>query len=264
MRIKRFLAALTLCWVAVPAAHSQGSQYQIALPHIAFGGLPNAPGGQWETKIVVTNVSNSAQNLAINYYDTNGNPLAFTVNGGAPAPTSVVIPVNGQQEIVPDFQGSTTTVGWAGLNYNALALKIQGIFLWQNNGNSTQAVAPIVSLTQPCILGFPNTAPLTMPFDQTGGASFGSAFAFANTMPTPVTMTLSFFDQTGASIGQPYTPPAIPGYGHIQIILNVPGQLPPQLASAIANTKGSMQITGAGVVPLGFKFYGNIFTTWLP
>jgi len=176
--------------------------------------------------------------------------------GGVPASQSnLTIPVNGQQVVVPDFQGSTTVVGWAGLTYNELGLKIQGVFLWQNQGNSTQAVAPIVSLSEPCILGFPNTALITMPFDMTGGGL--SAYAFANTMSTPVTMTLNFYDQNGNSLGS-YTPAAIPGFGHTQFGLGDIG------VATLTGAKGSMQISGAGVVPLGFKFYGSIFTTWLP
>jgi len=250
MRIIRFLAAVSLCWAVVPAAHSQTtSPYEIALPQLAYG-------GGWETKIVVTNVSTSSQALTINYYDTNGNPLMVPFAGVPTAQQNLTIPVNGQMEVVPDFQGANTTVGWAGLNYNELGLKIQGVFLWTNGSTAqTQAVAPIVSLLSPCILGFPNTALITMPFDQTGGGT--SAFAFANTMPTPVTMTLNFYDQSGNSLGT-YTPPAIPGFGHTQFGLNAIG------IAALAGVKGSMQISGAGVVPLGFKFYGSIFTTWLP
>jgi hypothetical protein len=249
MRIKRFLAAITLCWAAVPAAFSQSTtQYQIALPDIAFG-------GPWETKIVVTNVSTTPQAITINYYDPNGSPLMVPFAGVPTSQQNLTIPVNGQQEIVPDFSGSNTIVGWAGLTYNELGLKVQGVFLWSQNGNTTQAVAPVVSLSQPCILGFPDTAPLTMPFDMTGGGL--TAFALANTMPTPVTVSMNFFDQSGTALGT-YTPAAIPAYGHVQFSLNGIG------IAKLAGAKGSMQITGAGVVPLGFKFYGPIFTTWLP
>jgi hypothetical protein len=249
MRVFRFFAVICLCWAAVSVAFSQGnSQYQIALPQIAYG-------GGWQTQIVVTNVSTTAQSITLNYYDTNGNPLMIPFNGVPASQTTLNIPINGQQVVIPDFQGNTTVVGWAGLNYNQLGLRVQGVFLWQNQGNQTQAVAPIVSLLQPCILGFPTSSPLTMPFDMTNGGL--SAYAFANTMPTPVTMTLAFFDQNGNQLGT-YTPPAIPAYGHAQFGLNTIG------VAALANAKGSMQISGAGVVPLGFKFYGSIFTTWLP
>jgi hypothetical protein len=250
MRIKRLLAAVSLCWVAVSVGYSQSAgQYLVALPQIAFG-------GGWETKIVVTNVSTSAQTVVLNYYDTNGNPLMIPFNAVPASQTTLTIPVGGQQEVVPDFQSNTTVVGWAGISYNALGVRIQGVFLWQNGGNSTQAVAPIVSLVQPCILPFPGSVPITMPFDMTGGGL--TAFAFANTNSTPVTMTLTFFDQSGNNLGT-YTPAAIPGYGHTQFALNAAG-----LPAGLGNAKGSMQISGAGVVPLGFKFYGSIFTTWLP
>ncbi|HUI80240.1 MAG TPA: hypothetical protein VLY24_20085 [Bryobacteraceae bacterium] len=250
MRVVRFLAVVLLCWAAVPAVYSQNaSQYLLALPQIAYG-------GGWETKIVITNTNSGSVNLTINYYDTNGNPLMVPFSGVPTSQSNVLVPANGQLEVVPDFQGTTTVVGWAGFTPpGEIGLKIQGVFLWQNQGNSTQAVAPTVSLSAPCIIPLPNPTLVTMPFDMTNGGL--SAYAFANTMPTPVTMTLTFYDQNGNQIGT-YQPAAIPAYGHTQFGLNTIG------VAALAGAKGSMQISGAGVVPLGFKFYGSIFTTWLP
>lgn len=253
MRIIRFFTAALLCWIAASTAYSQSaSPYQAALPQIAYG-------GGWETKIVITNLSSTPEPVTLNYYDgaaaTNGQPLMVPFGGVPTSQQSLTIPANGQQEIVPDFQGSTLFVGWAGITYNELSVKIQGVFIQGTN----QAVAPIVSLSQPCIIGFPTSAPLAMPFDQTGPAD--SAYAFANTLSTPVAMTLTFYDQNGNSIGP--TPPLqiqIPGFGHTQFDIRSNSQL-----QQLSNTKGTMQIAGAGVVPLGFKFSsGPIFTTWLP
>lgn len=248
MPVSRFFAVVSICLAAVPVAFSQNAQYQFALPQIAYG-------GGWQTQIVITNVSTTAQSITLNYYDTNGNPLMIPFNGVPASQSTLNIPASGQQVVIPDFQGNTTVVGWAGLSYNELGLHVQGVFLWQNQGNQTQAVAPIVSLLQPCIIPLPSSSPITMPFDMTNGGL--SAYAFANTMPTPVAMTLTFFDQNGNQLGT-YSPAAIPAYGHAQFGLNTIN------VAALANTKGSMQISGAGVVPLGFKFYGSIFTTWLP
>ena len=246
MRMIRLIAVVSMCCVAASAA-----QYLVALPQIAYG-------GGWETKIVITNVTGSPVAITLSYFDTNGNPLMVPFGGVPASQTTLNIPANGQQEVVPDFQGSTTFVGWAGLDYNEQGLRIQGVFLWQNQGNSTQAVAPIVSQSgsQPglfCLIPVRTNAVLTMPYDQTGGGL--SAYAFANTMSTPVQMTLKFYDQNGNNIGTDIE--QIPGFGHTQFA--VTDKVP-----ALANTKGTMQINGAGVVPLGFKFYGSIFTTWRP
>jgi hypothetical protein len=263
MRIIRFLTAVALCWIAVPAAHSQStSPYTAALPQIAYGGTSGA-GGNWQTKIVITNLTASAQNITINYFDTNGNPLMVPFAGVPTAQQTLNVPANGQLEVVPDSTGANTVVGWAGLTYADLSLGIQGVFTWQNGANLTEAVAPIVSQSgAPCIIPLPVNTVYTMPFDQTNPAGgLISAFAFANTLSTPVTMTLNFFDQNGNSLGS-YTPPAVPGNGHIQFGLGDSEVI--AAAPMLVGAKGSMQISGTGVVPLGFKFFGKVFTTWLP
>ena len=243
LRMLKFYALLSL----VCAAASAAQQYQVAFPQIAYG-------GGWETKIIIANISSTPQQITLDYFDANGNPLSIPFGGTPASQTKLTIPPNGQQEVVPDYQGDTTTVGWAGLTYNEQSLRIQGVFLWQNQGNSTQAVAPIVSLSTPaCLIPLPANALITMPYDQTAGGL--SAYAFANTISAPVTMTLKFYDQLGNLIGTDIE--QIPSLGHVQFA--VTDKVP-----ALANTKGTMQINGAGIVPLGFKFYGSIFTTWLP
>jgi len=258
MRKLEFFAAVLLLWVAVPALHGQSTTvYNAALPQIAYGGPANGPGGNWQTQIVITSISGQPEQIELDYFDTNGNPLMVPFNGTPTSKTALTIPVNGQMVVTPDATGSTTAVGWAGLIYNELGLKIQGVFIWQQGANITQAVAPPISLSNAtCIIPIPTSALPTMPFDMTGAGL--SAYAFANTLGTPVTMTLNFYDQNGNSLGT-YTPAAIPAYGHTQFGLNAQG-----LPAALAGAKGSLQISGAGVVPLGFKFYGSIFTTWLP
>ncbi len=252
MRIMPLFAAVVLCWMAVPAAHSQSTtQYLVALPQIAYG-------GGWETKIVITNVTATPQPVTLNYFDTNGNPLSVPFNGVGATQSTVNVPANGQVEVVPDFQGGTTFVGWAGIANPNTSLKIQAVFLWQNGPTAqTQAVAPLVSLSdQGCIIPLPVTNVLTMPYDSTGApATPNSGYAFANTTSTAVTMTLKFYDQSGNNIGTDTE--QIPAFGHTQFLVT-------DKVAALAGTKGTMQINGTGVVPLGFKFFGSVFTTWLP
>jgi hypothetical protein len=261
MRVIRFAAALSLCWLAASAAYGAAcapTQFQVALPQIAFG-----LSGTWSTKIVVTNVTSNAQNLTICYFDPSGNALLVPFSGVPASTQSLTVPANGQLEVVPDSNGTNLVVGWAGLSFTNLSLRIQGVFTFTNQGSTTQAVAPIVSQSGvPCIIPLPVNTVYTMPFDQTGGSNSG--FAFANTMATPVTMTLTFYDQSGNVITQ-YTPPQVSGFGHTQFDLISVGSQAPALAAAVAGKKGTMQITGTGVVPLGFKFFGTSgFTTWLP
>src|ERR1700757_191329 len=104
MRVSRFFAAVSLCWAAASVAFSQGnSQYQIALPQIAYG-------GGWQTQIVITNVSTTAQSITLNYYDTNGNPKMIPFNGAPASQTTLNIPANGQQVVIPDFQSASIDV----------------------------------------------------------------------------------------------------------------------------------------------------------
>lgn len=238
---------------AVQGADLAVSQYLVALPHIAYG-------GGWRTQIVVRNTSSTPAGLTIYYFGNKGNPLSLSIGGVASDHTAITVPPNGEQTVDPDWQDSTITAGWAGLVYDNAALKIQGIFQWHNPADPpdkfTEATAPVVSQAgASCIIPMPSgNSTVTMPFDETEGRSSG--YGFANTTNTTVTMTLTFYDQSGQSAGQ-YTQD-IPGFGHDQFLLK-------DKVTTLANKKGIMSISGQGIVPLGFRFATyNTFTTWLP
>lgn len=236
----------------VQSAASGVSQYLVALPHIAYG-------GPWRTQIVITNTSAAAADVTLYYYDNNGNPLSLAINGVSSNQTAVTVPANGQQTVEPDW-GGVETSGWAGLVYTNIGVKIQGIFLWHSAadpaGKYTQAVAPIVSQAGAmCVIPLPTgSSTMSMMYDETGG--YVSGYGFANTTNAPATLSLTFYDQNGMLVGQ-YSK-LLPAFGHDSFLLG-------SKVAALANTRGYMQISGQGIVPLGFRFRSDFtFATWLP
>jgi len=93
-----------------------------------------------------------------------------------------------------------------------------------------------------------------MQYDETGGHFSG--YAFANTTNAAVTLSLTFYDQNGLVVGQFSEPLAAFAHDSFLLKTNVP---------AVENTKGTVEISGQGIAPLGFRFTPNYtFTTWLP
>ena len=132
--------------------------------------------------------------------------------------------------------------------------------MWHNPADPAdkyvEATAPIISQSgTACIIPMPSgSSPLTMPYDETEGRFSG--YGFANTTNVPVTMGLSFYDQTGQRIAQ-YSE-LLPAFGHSQFLLR-------DKVSSVSNRKGTMHITGQGVAPLGLRFTPfNTLTTWMP
>ncbi|MCX6625695.1 MAG: hypothetical protein NTY38_32460 [Acidobacteria bacterium] len=265
MNVKRLLLVALCSAIAMSAAESlsvkavgQGasagvSQYLVALPHIAYG-------GGWRTQIVIGNTSGAAADVTLYYFGDDGNPLSLAIGGVYSDHTTLTVPANGGKTVEPDWQGAATAAGWVGLVYSSAGIKIQGIFMWHKPDDPadkyTEATAPIVSQAgAACIIPMPfGGSPLTMRYDETEGRYSG--YGFANTTNTAVTLNLTFYDQNGQTVGQ-YSE-RFAGFGHNQFLLR-------DKVPALANKKGTMQISGQGIVPLGFRFAPyNTFTTWLP
>jgi hypothetical protein len=163
--------------------------------------------------------------------------------------------------VEPDYQSATTAQGWVGVVYSGAGLKIQGIFLWLNAPPPapavyTQAAAPIISqMSTACVIPLPSGgAALTMAYDNTLGQFSG--YGFANTTAALVTLGLTFYNASGVIVGQ-YSEPLV-AFGHDSFAIT-------SKVAALANTQGTMAITGQGIVPLGFRFNANnTFMTWLP
>jgi len=257
-------ALLSFIMAAAPAsAQCTASSYTVALPHIAYN-------GGWETTILIRNTGTSAASVTACYYDGNGNPLSAPANGTNATFNTVSVPAKGQAEI--DFADSSpssaTIAGWVGFAGGLpTGVSAQAIFVSvfpaapplciisfpdQNSTSTSQAVAPIVTSTG---------ASLSIPFDNTNGQISG--YALANTTNTPVSVTLTFYSESGAQIAT-YTPAQLAGFGHTEFLLNQSG-----LPAALADAKGVMVIGSSSVFPLGFRFSISgssilSFTTWLP
>jgi len=265
MRVRQMLLAVLCSGIVMPAAEPANvrtavlgadasvSQYLVVLPHIAFG-------GEWRTQIVMGNTSATAASVTLYYYRSDGSPLSLAVGGVLADHTTLTIPAYGTKTVEPDWQGAGTTAGWAGLVYDNSGLKIQGVFLWHKAGDPAdkyiEATAPIISQAKAgCIIPLPSgNSSLTMPYDETQGRVSG--YGFANTTNAPVTMTLMFYDPNGQMIAQYSKQLAAFGHDHFLVRDRV---------QALANTKGTMQINGQGIAPLGFRFTPyDTFTTWMP
>jgi hypothetical protein len=232
------------------------TQYLVALPHMAYG-------GPWRTQIVVTNTSTVQATLELDFYADSGSALSVPFNGVSTTSTTLTIPANGQTVIEPDYNTTSTAEGWAGLVYTNSGIQVQGLFLWHRTGDPadeyTKAAAPVISQAAPaCVIPLPTTTPTyTLPFDETGGNFSG--YGFANTTNAPVTMALTFYDQSGNVLGT-YSE-QLAAFGHDAFLVR------DKLAAAEANggQKGTMVLSGTGIVPLGFVFTQyNAFATWQP
>jgi len=125
MNIARLLA--TVCLGVITLAATEGepqtiqtvvrgaaldgvvTQYLVALPHIAFG-------GGWRTQIVITNTSNTAADVTLNYFDDNGNPLNVPIGGLLSTSTTVTVPANGQKDCRAGlFRRHRGMLGWPDL-----------------------------------------------------------------------------------------------------------------------------------------------------
>ncbi len=228
------------------------SQYLVGLPHIAYG-------GGFRTKILIRNTSGSPADVTLNYYGVGGTPLLMPFGGTGADHTNLTVPANGVREVEPDWQGQEAA-GWAGLVYTNSGVKIQGIFLWHNPADPadkyTESAAPVISQTSSgCIIPLPSAnSTMTMAYDETEGRFSG--YAFANTTSAAVSMSLTFYDQEGQTAGQ-YNQ-TLSGFEHIEFLLR-------DKVDGLSGKKGTMQITGQGIVPLGFRFTPYYtFTTWLP
>jgi len=238
---------------AVRAPDASVLQYLVALPHIAYG-------GGWRTQIVIGNPSATPAEISLFYFGNDGNPLTLSAGGATSDRTTLTVPAYGAQTLEPDWTSPTTTAGWAALVYTNASLKIQGIFLWHQGADPadkyTEATTPIVAQSRTaCIIPLPGGESAdTVLYDETDGRYSG--YGFANTTSSPVTLSLTAYDQSGRMVGQ-YSE-TLAGFGHNQFLVR------DKLPGAV-NSKGNLQVRGLGVAVIGFRFsVYNTFTTWLP
>lgn len=228
------------------------TQYLDGFAQIAYGSW--TPGGYWKTTFVFRNEGTTEAGLTLRFFGDHGEPLLVPVLGGQRAPEyTITIPGGGARDIVLDPSNDALTVGWAAVDAD-YGLKGQGIFTQHvPGGRETEAVVSMVSLrSASCIIPLPTTTSYSMPFDNTDGRV--SSYAFANTSSATVTLRASFFGSDGEALGEIIQ--EMPPFGHIALASS--DRLP-----SVGGKKGTMRITGEGIIPLGFRFSGDSFTTWL-
>jgi|GEM_PF-5983666 len=233
------------------------NQYLVGFAHIAYGYEPQVTGVYWVTDFVFRNTSLVPADVTLHFFKSDGTPLTVPISGGtSTANYTFTVPANGSRDIATGSEGSLQT-GWAAVEYTNAGIKGQAVFRHHVADLDQEAVVSMVSLTAPlCIIPIPGTNAFSMPLDN---LSRVSSYAFANTTNQPVTMHAQFYDEGGVLLGE-YSA-ALPPFGHTSFESNRDDIVP-----ATTGKRGTMRLTGDGVIPMGFRFQndaGHTFTTWL-
>ena len=210
------LAALFFCgaslWgqsVALPLAAS---------PHVFVQPqdkvLPQlVAGGNWETVVVLLNMSTVTLPFKLNFYDELGSPLSLTFVTFPDNQTVTDVGIVGQLLPGGSFNFSLSKdgpihVGWAVLTYDSTQGRIGGdAVLRQYNANNVpgaiyEAVVPFSNL---------DDYKFFMPFDNLQG--FSTAMALVNTGNVTNHVTLTFLDNLGNTMFQ--TPVTLAAGNHL-------------------------------------------------
>ena len=182
--------------VGVGSASAQGT-----FGHLAYG-------GGWQTTFLVVNQDQTTEaNVSLSFYSDSGAPLAAPVNSGTSISVySFSIPPRGSSAILlPNVGGSTTHEGWASLNVsNGPTVSGQAIFRQQLGGSHPvlEAAVPFSTGAPLCLVPYgdvPLTHSILVPFDNTIDVHL-TAFAFANTTSSAMSVPIEFDDASGAII----------------------------------------------------------------
>jgi uncharacterized repeat protein (TIGR03803 family) len=208
-----------------------------SMPHLASGGA------QWTTTFTLLNDGATSANVALNFFDDNGNPLplALTFPQGTPNQTTAAftgVMAAGAGLVIETAGLSNPLVsGWAQLLSDG---DVSGFAVFTDNVTATQqqqAVVPLQSLNLPAYRLY---------FDNTNG--FTTAVALANQSAQPATITAVVRDDTGAQIATQAI--QLPAKGHTAFGLATN-------FSAAANLRGSVEFdqpANGQVSVLGLSF----------
>lgn len=231
------------------------TQYLVGFAHIAYGYEPAVTGVYWVTDFIFRNTSSVSADVTLHFFKSDGTPLTVPIVGGtSTANYTFTVPANGSRDVATGSEGSLQT-GWVAVEYSNAGIRGQGVFRHHVANLDQEAVVSMVSLSAPlCIIPIPGTIAFSMPLDN---SSRVSSYAFANTTSQTVTMRAQFYDEGGAVLGE-YSED-LPPFGHtsFESTIRVP---------ATIGKKGTMRLTGDGVIPMGFRFQddaSHTFTTWL-
>lgn len=159
-------------------------------------------GGNWETVVVILNMSTVSTNFNLNFYDENGAPLPLTFITFPDNQTVTSAAATGLLVPGGSFNFSLTKagplrVGWAVLTYDDTRGRLGGnAVLRQYNANNVpgaifEAVVPFSNM---------NDYNFYMPFDNLQG--FSTAMALVNTGSLTGHVSLTFLDNQGRPMFQ--------------------------------------------------------------
>jgi hypothetical protein len=216
-----------------------------SMPHLASGG------NQWTTTFTLMNTGTTAANVALNFYDDHGNPLALplTFPQGTPIETTATFTGVMQAGTVLVIQtaglSNPLAVGWAELLSDGL---VSGFGVFTDNVTAVQqqqAVVPLQNTNLPAYFLY---------FDNTNGYSTG--VALANVSSQAATVTLVIRDDTGKLL----TTQSIPLAAHGHTAFSLAGNY-----LMTANLRGTLEFdepANGQVSVLGLAFNpANAFTS---
>ncbi len=231
------------------------TQYLVGFGHLAFGYYDSARTGYWTTSFIFRNDGASDAAITLHFFADSGAPLQTPVIGANRSEQySVTIPAGGSRRVDLDpTKDYPTVVGWTAVEFDSTAIKGQAVFIQHaSNGTEAEGVVPMVSASSlACMVPFSSATVYSMPFDNTPGHT--SSYAFANTTNQAVAGRARFYGENNEFLGEIEL--NLPAFGHTAFESTT--------LTAIRNTKGTMRLVGAGIIPLGFRFNASSFTTWL-
>lgn len=230
---------------------TQSSSQTTALPdnalilsHIVAGG------GQFNTTIFITNVSNVAEAYTLRFYADNGTPIALPLVGFGTLSVQTGTVQPGSTLRIQTVDGQTLQVGWAVLTpATPVARRLSGFAIFtQRAGTSTSEA--IVNF-----LG-PRETKSVLVYDTTAGFETGAALV--NTDPSnTVAIVVTIFNETGQTIGSDTI--QLPPLGHTSFAVST--RFP-----ATSNRRGVIRFNGSprGIAGLGLRFGAILQFTSFP
>lgn len=215
---------------------------QITIPHLAAGGV-------WKTHIQLTNPSSTPSVNELKFYDDNGYPLNFSVNG---FPTSyipaITVPAKGFIELIVDNPSSVVLTGVATLQTDSGS--VPGInTVYENISPRFETSVEI----KPSVL-----QNFSLSFDNTPGGRHSTGVAISNALNYPQSVTLEFDDINGNNLLGPNASPLsviIQGNGHTIFTID-------QAYPFTAGKAGTLRVTGTQPSLFGFGLVFSLDTGW--
>jgi hypothetical protein len=232
------LRFLVLGLALIPPAFAQNENLFVqCIPHIAAG-------GGWSTSISIYNLRETVSLGTLNFYDPQGQPMPVAMQQAAGLvitdSVQVTVEPNGSRVFELPGSGPNLQQGYAILTRATGSMSSLVTFRQHIDGRADyEATVPGSNVV---------TKRWAMLFDNTGGAS--TSFAIVNPDRAAADFQFTFFD----SIGVPLTTETIRLRGGQQQSFSSSGRW-----SAVANRRGTVQVSRLSPGPAGADFGVNVF-----